>query len=151
MLIIADSDPRNCVIITPMPANALDRLKNRTHQLRRDTLALYFAYRDPRTPGYARLFAAYVVIRTFSPIDLIPDFIPVLGQLDDLILTPLGIILALKMIPAPVMDTARQQADQVTQVQPPGYGLYVVLVILIWVLAVLVIGLTIWKLVQTSA
>ena len=89
----------------------LERLKQRAHLLKRDAYALIYAYQDPRLPWYARVFAAYVVARTFSPIDLIPDFIPVLGYLDDLILTPLGIALAVKMIPAEVWEQARQKAD----------------------------------------
>ncbi len=134
-----------------MPPNWLDNLKTRAHLLKRDALALYFAYRDPRTPWYARLFAAYVVARTFSPIDLIPDFIPVLGYLDDLIHTPLGIALALKMIPAQVMMAARQQADASLQFKKPINGLYIALVILIWLLLALVVGLAAWNLAHTGA
>ena len=89
----------------------LDTWKTRAHQLKTDVYALYLAYKDPRTPWYARIFAAVVVGYAFSPIDLIPDFIPVLGYLDDLIITPLGIYLALKMIPKEVMADARQRAN----------------------------------------
>ena len=88
----------------------LDRIRQQARRLKRETYALYLAYRDPRVPWYAKALAAFVVAHTFRPIDLIPDFIPVLGYLDDLIITPLGIFLALKMIPAEVMDEARQQA-----------------------------------------
>lgn len=80
-------------------------------QLKTETYALYLAYKDPHTPWYARAVAAAVVAYAFSPIDLIPDFIPVLGHLDDLILVPLGIILAIKLIPAPVMAECRVQAQ----------------------------------------
>ena len=72
--------------------------------------ALYLAYRDPRVPWYARVFAACVVGYAFSPIDLIPDPIPVLGYLDDLILIPLGVALAVRMIPAEVLDDCREKA-----------------------------------------
>lgn len=89
----------------------LTALKTRTRALKREAYALSIAMRDPRTPWYARAFLALVVAHTFSPIDLIPDFIPVLGYLDDLIITPLGIFLALKMIPPAVMAEARQQAE----------------------------------------
>jgi uncharacterized membrane protein YkvA (DUF1232 family) len=88
------------------------RLKQTDRRLKVETYALYIAYRDPRVPWYAKLFTAFVVAHTFSPIDLIPDFIPVLGYLDDLIITPLGVYLALKMIPHEVMAEARQQAKQ---------------------------------------
>ena len=84
--------------------------KARALQLKAETYAIYLAYRDPRVPWHARLFAACVVGYAFSPIDLIPDFIPVLGYLDDLILIPLGITLALRMIPPEVMAECRQKA-----------------------------------------
>ena len=85
-------------------------LKARARQLEAETYALYLAYRDPRVPWYARAFAAFVVAHTVSPIDLIPDFIPVLGYLDDLIITPLGLLIALRMIPPGVMEDARREA-----------------------------------------
>lgn len=87
-----------------------ESLKQKMRALKREAYALYFAYRDPRCPWYARVFTAVVVAHTFSPIDLIPDFIPLLGYLDDLLVTPLGIYLALKMIPPQLMAEARQQA-----------------------------------------
>src|SRR4030067_3713534 len=88
----------------------LDSWKARARQLKTEVYALYLAYRDKRTPWYARMFTALVVGYAFSPIDLIPDFIPVLGYLDDLVLIPLGVALALKMIPAEVMAECRDQA-----------------------------------------
>lgn len=88
-----------------------DRLKEWARHLKKETYALYFAYRDPRVPWYAKLLVAFVVAHTFSPIDLIPDFIPVLGYLDDLIITPLGLALALRLIPAEVMAEARAKAE----------------------------------------
>ena len=91
-------------------ASILSRLSQLAERLERETYALYLAYKDPRLPWYAKVFAAFVVAHTFSPIDTIPDFIPVLGYLDDLIITPLGIYLALKMIPTEVMIDARQRA-----------------------------------------
>ena len=112
----------------------MDQLKSRAHQIKRETYALIFAYKDQRTPWYARLFAAFIVARTFSPIDLIPDFIPVLGSLDDLILTPLYIRLALKMIPAGVMVDARTRAEAELQQNRPVNWVYAGLVIAIWLL-----------------
>ncbi len=79
--------------------------------LKSDIVALWFAYRDPRTPWYAKAFTLLVVAYAFSPIDLIPDFIPVLGLIDDAILLPLGIWLALKLVPAPVMAEARASGE----------------------------------------
>src|SRR5690348_16656665 len=89
----------------------LDGLKKRARRLKTELYALYLAYRDPRVPWYARAFAAGVVAYAFTPLDLIPDFIPVLGLLDDLILLPLGIVLALRLIPSDVMAECRQRAN----------------------------------------
>jgi uncharacterized membrane protein YkvA (DUF1232 family) len=88
----------------------LKRLKSQARALKRETYALYLAARDPRTPWYARVLAAAVVAYAFSPFDLIPDFIPVIGYLDDLVVVPLGIALALRLIPAGVMNKCRERA-----------------------------------------
>lgn len=92
-----------------------------THQTAQSgDLHIYLAYRDPRVPWYAKLFAACVVGYAFSPIDLIPDFIPVLGYLDDLILVPLGITLSIGKVftPSYDSDTIRERIDNATsQVQ----------------------------------
>ena len=88
----------------------IERLKNKARVLKTDAYAIYLAYKDPRTPWYARILAICVVGYAFSPIDLIPDPIPVIGYLDDLILVPLGIVLVLKMIPKEVMDEYREKA-----------------------------------------
>ncbi len=92
----------------------LERLRSRAQALKREVMALAIAYRDPRTPWVARLCALAVVAYALSPIDLIPDFIPVLGLLDDLLLLPLGITLALKLVPPEVMAEARLTATQAT-------------------------------------
>ncbi len=86
---------------------ALEALKSRVRQLRREVHALVLAARDPRTPWYAKWLVAGVVAYALSPIDLIPDFIPVLGYLDDLILVPLGIVIAIKLIPPQVLAECR--------------------------------------------
>lgn len=80
-------------------------------RLKSETYALYLAYRDPRMPWYAKLFVALVVGYAFSPIDLIPDFIPVLGYLDELIVVPLGVALAVRMIPEDVLSESRRRAQ----------------------------------------
>jgi len=90
---------------------AVQRLRERARSLKRDVFALYLACRDPRTPWYAKVLAAAVAAYALSPIDLIPDFIPVLGYLDDLIIVPAGIIMAIKLIPEPVMAEARERAS----------------------------------------
>lgn len=91
-------------------ASLLESLRRRARALKVETLALYHVARDPRVPWYARLFVGVVVAYALSPIDLIPDFVPVLGYLDDLILIPLGIALALRMVPSPVLDECRARA-----------------------------------------
>jgi len=84
-----------------------EKLKARARALKNEALAVYLAAKDPRTPWYARALVFFVVAHTFSPIDLIPDFIPVLGYLDDLIITPGGLWLAVRLIPAEVLEEAR--------------------------------------------
>ena len=116
--------------------------KSRVRQLKRETYALYLVYRDPRTPWYARLFAACVVGYAFSPIDLVPDFIPVLGHLDDLALVPLGILLALKMIPPEMMAECREKAEDVVAQGKPVNWAAAAIVIATWLLvAALVVAL----------
>ncbi len=97
----------------------LDKLKSRARALKTEIHAIYLAARDPRTPWYAKALIFFVVAHTFSPIDLIPDFIPVLGYLDDLIITPGGLWLALRLIPPEVMEEARKTA---AQAEGPGRG-----------------------------
>ncbi len=88
------------------------RLLQWAKQLKAEAVTLWFCYRDPRTPLIAKILAIGVVAYAFSPIDLIPDFIPVLGLLDEAILLPLGIWLTLKFVPKPVLDACREQAAQ---------------------------------------
>jgi uncharacterized membrane protein YkvA (DUF1232 family) len=90
--------------------SSIGRLKQWARRLKVEVYALYLAYKDPRVPWYARAFAAVVVGYAFSPIDLIPDPIPVLGYLDDLVIIPLGIALAIRMIPPPVLAECREEA-----------------------------------------
>jgi uncharacterized membrane protein YkvA (DUF1232 family) len=92
--------------------------------------------RDPRTPWYARLLAGAVVAYAFSPIDLIPDPIPVLGYLDDLVLLPLGIALVLKLIPPEVMAECRQRAQQEQDAGKPVNWAPALIIVLIWVIAI---------------
>ena len=89
----------------------LPRLRDRARVLKRDTYAVYLAARHPRTPWYAKVVAAAVVAYALSPFDLIPDFIPVVGYLDDLIIVPLGIAAVLRLIPADVIEECRAEAQ----------------------------------------
>ena len=89
----------------------LEGLKAKARALKREVQALILAARDPRTPWYAKWLVAGVVAYALSPIDLIPDFIPVLGLLDDLIIVPLGIVIAIRLIPAQVLAECRARVE----------------------------------------
>lgn len=113
-------------------ARFFEQWKKRAIQLKLEVYAIYLAYRDPRVPWYARVFAACVVGYAFSPIDLIPDPIPILGYLDDLILIPLGVKAALSMIPECVMAESREKAQKVMPM--PINRVAAGIVIAIWLL-----------------
>ena len=118
----------------------IEAWKRRAKGFRREVFALYLAYRDPRVPWYAKAVAACVVAYALSPIDLIPDPIPVLGYLDDLVLVPLGIALAVKMIPGPVLDECRARAAAMTEVPRPVNWIAAAVIIAVWLgLAALVV------------
>lgn len=110
----------------------IKNLKERARILKRETLTLYFAARDPRTPWYAKVVAAGVVAYALSPFDLIPDFIPVLGYLDDLIVVPAGIALVMRMVPANVLADCRERANQ--RSERPVSRIGAVVMIAIWLL-----------------
>lgn len=108
----------------------LERLRAFARRLKAELLALSLAARDPRTPWPARLVALGVLAYALSPIDLIPDFIPLLGQLDDLLLLPAGLWLALRLVPPAVMQDARAQAAaQTTRLPRSLWGLALMLVL----------------------
>ena len=111
----------------------IEKIKVQAKQLKNEAYAVYLAAKDPRTPWYAKALIFFVVAHTFSPIDLIPDFIPVLGYLDDLIITPGGLWLAVKLIPLEVLEEARREAAGKGQERGVGY-FGAVIVIFIWVI-----------------
>lgn len=110
-----------------------ERLKRWASRLKTEVYALYLAYRDPRVPLYARVFAAIVVGYAFSPIDLIPDVIPVLGYLDDLVLVPLGVALAIRMIPARVLVECRERSREVIARGKPVNRVAAAVVVAVWI------------------
>lgn len=112
----------------------LARLKLRARRLKQETYALALACRDPRVPWYARLLALCVVAYAFSPIDLIPDPIPVLGYLDDLILVPLGIALAVRLIPPAVLTECRARAEAATSGERPVNWVAAGVIVAIWLM-----------------
>lgn len=116
--------------------------------LRQETLMLYYAVRDPRTPWYAQAFVALIVAYAFSPIDLIPDFIPILGFVDEMILLPLAISLALRMLPAPVIADARRQAEASTR-KKPRILMGALIIVLIWIVLLGLLGLLIYRMLRT--
>lgn len=119
--------------------------KQKAALLQKETYALCLAYRDPRVPWIARIWVACVVAYALSPIDLIPDFIPILGYLDDLVLIPLGVSLALRMIPPEVMADSRARAEQaIGQGGRQGRAAAAVIVVA-WLAA---IGLAVWLVVR---
>lgn len=124
-----------------------DRLKAWTEQLKREVIALWFAYRHPDTPWYAKLFAALIVAYAFSPIDLIPDFIPVIGLLDDALLVPLGIWIAVKLIPAHVYAQARDQARAWVEGshERPRNKLMAAAIVAIWIAVVALCAAWAWQ------
>jgi len=122
-----------------------EKWSRRAHELSADSYALYLAARDPRVPWYAKLLAAAVVAYAVSPIDLIPDFIPVIGLLDDMIIVPLGLALALKMIPREVMEEHRRKARGRLAERVPRKWVGAVVVICIWVLLLWLVGKSVMK------
>ena len=124
------------------------KLKKWAKHLKKETYALYFAYQDPRVPWYAKLLIVFVVAHTLSPIDLIPDFIPILGYLDDLIITPLGLAIALKLIPEEVMIEARLKADSNIVEGKFINRLGLLIVISIWIIVLLLIIIFILRLIS---
>jgi uncharacterized membrane protein YkvA (DUF1232 family) len=107
--------------------------RERAAALRREVFALMLATRDPRTPWAARIVAVCVVAYAFSPIDLIPDFVPVLGYVDDLLLLPLGAMLALRLIPPEVMADCRARADETLAESKPTNWVAAGLIIALWI------------------
>ena len=113
------------------------RVRDGARRLRTDALALWIAARDPRTPSAAKLLAAFVAAYAFSPIDLIPDFIPVLGLVDDLVIVPIGIALAVRLIPP---DLMREFRDAAAGTARPRSVTAAIAVVAVWIGAVALVG-----------
>ena len=120
--------------------------KERVKALKKETFTLYLACRHPRVPWYAKALALLVVGYALSPIDLIPDFIPVLGYLDDLVLIPLGIMLVIRMIPAEVLAECRQKSEAIVGRSTRVGKIAAAVIILIWTLSA---ALTVWFIIRT--
>jgi len=123
-------------VIAVRNVKAFEKWKQKSRHLKIGIYALYLAYRDPRVPWYAKAFVALEVGYAFSPIDLIPDFIPVLGYLDDLVLIPLGVAVALKMIPEKIMGDCRIRSKEVMSKKKPINRVAAVVIICIWLMLI---------------
>lgn len=121
----------------------LNHAKSWAKAIKRDAITLWLAARDPRTPWYAKTLAAIIAAYALSPLDLIPDFIPVLGYLDDLIIVPLGILAVVAMIPAPLMHELREKA--LVLAERPVSKTAAVIIVLIWVAAAASAGIIAWS------
>ncbi len=126
----------------------MQKWKAWARKLKHETYALYLAYRDPRTPWYVKVLCFFIVAYTFSPIDLIPDFIPVFGFLDDLIITPGGLWLAVRLIPPEVLADARRQAvlqtDRVDAMGRTG----LIMVLAVWLIGLAIAIVLFWKILR---
>ncbi|MEP9409139.1 DUF1232 domain-containing protein [Peribacillus frigoritolerans] len=114
-----------------------DKIKTWARSLKRQIFILYFACKDERVPWHAKVFTACVVAYAFSPIDIIPDFIPILGYLDDVILVPIGIMIALKMIPKNVLTDCEVKAEVMMKNGKPKNWIVGSLIVMIWVLIII--------------
>jgi uncharacterized membrane protein YkvA (DUF1232 family) len=127
----------------------LDKLKTRARALKNEAFAVYLAAKDSRTPWYAKVVAFITIAYALSPIDLIPDFIPVLGYLDDLLIVPAGIALAIRLIPAGVLEEAREAVATKGVERSVGY-IGAGIIIIIWILAIIWSVSVILRLVENS-
>lgn len=124
----------------------MQRLKSHARRLKRELTALYLAARDPRTPWYARVVGLAVVGYALSPFDLIPDVIPVLGLLDDLIIVPIGFALAIKLIPSDVLAEWRARAAE-GRIEDIGVSrLGAAMIVVIWLIVAAVIAFVLFRL-----
>ncbi len=119
----------------------------KSKRLKAEVYALYLASKHPRTPWYAKVLAALIIGYALSPIDLIPDFIPVLGYLDDLILIPFGIALLIKIIPEDILEECRARAEANLSKGKPKSWVAASIIVLIWLLAIYLMLILIWPLV----
>jgi uncharacterized membrane protein YkvA (DUF1232 family) len=114
----------------------LEAWKQRARQLTAQTYVLYLAYRHPRTPWYAKLFAALIVGYVFSPIGPIPDFIPGVGLLDEMAVVPIGVLIAAKMIPRDIMQECQEKARAMAEGEKPVSRIAAVVVVGVWLVCV---------------
>jgi uncharacterized membrane protein YkvA (DUF1232 family) len=139
---------RNFIDMGPVsmkaPTRVLANLRAKATRLKRELYTLYLASRDHRMPWYAKMFVICIVAYALSPIDLIPDPIPVLGYVDDLLLLPLGIYLALKMIPNEILMECREKAQTMTT-QMPRSRMAAAVILFFWIVLFVLLGVYLLK------
>jgi uncharacterized membrane protein YkvA (DUF1232 family) len=123
----------------------IETWKKRAKGLKGEILALYLAFKDPRTPWYAKALSAVIISYALSPIDLIPDFIPFLGYLDDLILIPAGITLLVRMIPKEVLEECREKARTQAMGRKPRSWVAAIIIVFLWLLAIYLTFKVLWR------
>ena len=128
----------------------MQQFKQRAKELESQTYALYLACKHPDTPWYAKAVAACVVAYALSPIDLIPDFIPVLGYLDDLIIVPLGIALVIRLVPKPVMAECRVEAARRLDARGPRSIVAAAVIIAVWLALAALSAWLVWRWFHTA-
>ncbi|UWM77145.1 YkvA family protein [Rhizobium sp. WSM4643] len=122
----------------------ISKAKSWAKSLKRDIVALWLAARDPRVPWYAKAVAGGVAAYALSPIDLIPDFIPILGYLDDLLIVPLGIMLAIQLVPVEVMNELRMESTR--RIERPSSRVGLIFILAVWLICVIFLALALRKL-----
>ncbi|NKK66151.1 DUF1232 domain-containing protein [Rhizobium leguminosarum bv. viciae] len=122
----------------------ISKAKNWAKSLKRDIVALWLAARDPRVPWHAKAVAGAVAAYALSPIDLIPDFIPILGYLDDLLIVPLGIMLAIRLVPVEVMNELRTEATG--RIERPSSQVGLIFILAVWLICIIFLALALRKL-----
>ena len=117
----------------------MKNLKQRVNELKQKTAQVYVAIKSPKTPVIAKIVGALVIFYALSPIDLIPDFIPVLGYLDEMILIPLGVFLTMKLIPKELWNEFAEEAKTIWENGKPKKWYYAILIVILWILIVIMI------------
>ena len=129
----------------PFFMSAISKLKARAAELKKELVAIYLAAKHRETPWYAKVLIAAIIAYAMSPIDLVPDFIPVLGLLDDLLLLPLGIALVLRMVPDHVMAECRARASERLPARTKAGAIAAGLIVLLWLSAIVGGGVWAWR------
>lgn len=127
----------------------IEKIKNKAQKLKKEIKTLYFAYKNPKTPIFPKLIIIFTIGYAMSPIDLIPDFIPIIGYLDDLIILPALIALSIKLIPKNIIENSRKEAEE-KSIKLKDNWFFGVLFILIWLVILFYIAKIVIKLIKNK-